>query len=251
MTALLISLVTFALVFGGALLGMYFRNVLSEDHLREDVRDVVKLSTGLIGTMAALVLGLLIASAKSSFDTKSTQIKQITADFILLDLDLERYGPDARTLRVTLREAIPPMIHQIWNEGDGAKLAPYSTTVEGYEFVEKVQQLQPNSDSKRALQARVLSTAANLAQTRLSLFTESSDAIPAPFLVILIFWLAIIFTSFGLFVRSNHVVIVTFFIGGISVASAIFLILEMGQPFTGFMQISNYAPLHALAPLSP
>src|SRR5262245_5192373 len=90
MTALTVALVTFALVFGGALLGMYFRNVLSEDHLREDVRDVIKLSTGLIGTMAALVLGLLIASAKSSYDTKSTEIKQITANIILLDVELEQ-----------------------------------------------------------------------------------------------------------------------------------------------------------------
>jgi hypothetical protein len=99
MTALTVALVTFALVFGGALLGMYFRNVLSEEHLREDVRDAIKLSTGLIGTMAALVLGLLIASAKSSYDTKSTEIKQITANIILLDVELEQYGPDAQNLK--------------------------------------------------------------------------------------------------------------------------------------------------------
>jgi hypothetical protein len=97
----------------------------------------------------------------------------------------------------------------------------------------------------------VLSAVANLSQARLSLFTQSHDAIPTPFLAILIFWLAIIFTSFGLFVRPNWIVIVTFFVGGLSVASAIFLILEMGQPFTGLMQISSEAPRHALAPLGP
>ncbi len=250
MTALLVSLVTFALVFGGALLGMYFGNALSS-HLREDVRDVIRLSTGLIGTMAALVLGLLIASAKSSYDTKSTQINQITANIILLDLDLEQYGPDARNLRIMLRNAIPPLIDRIWNEGDHAKLSPFAATVEAQEFVKKIQQLQPNDDAKRALQTQVLSAAANLAQARLSLFTQSHDAIPAPFLAILIFWLAIIFTSFGLFVRPNRIVIVTFFVSGLSVASAIFLIMEMGQPFVGLMQISSDAPRHALAPLGP
>jgi hypothetical protein len=250
-TALSVSLVALALFFGGALLGTHFRNAISEDDLREDVRDVIKLSTGLIGTMAALVLGLLIASAKSSYDTKSTQIRQITANIILLDLDLERYGPDAQNLRIMLRSAIPPLIDQIWNEGDRAKLSAYSANAEGYEFIEKIRQLQPNNDSKRALQAQVLSAAANLVQARLSLFTQSNDAIPAPFLVILIFWLAIIFTSFGLFVRPNRIVIVTFFVGGLSVASAIFLILEMGQPFTGLMQISSEAPRRALAPLGP
>jgi hypothetical protein len=122
-TALSVSLVALALVFGGALLGMYFRNALSEDDFREDVRDIIKLSTGLIGTMAALVLSLLIASAKSSYDTKSTEIRQITANIILLDVDLERYGPDAHNLRIMLRSAIPPLIDQIWNEGDRAKLS--------------------------------------------------------------------------------------------------------------------------------
>jgi hypothetical protein len=112
------------------LLGIYFRNALSDDHLREDVRDVIRLSTGLIGTMAALVLGLLIASAKSSYDTKSAQIKQITADIILLDLEFEQYGPDAQNLRIALRNAIPPLIDRIWNEGDRAKLSPFAATAE-------------------------------------------------------------------------------------------------------------------------
>jgi hypothetical protein len=230
---------------------MSFRNALSEGQFREDVRDVIKLSTGLIGTMAALVLGLLIASAKSSYDTKSTQIRQITANIIQIDLDLEQYGPDAQNLRIMLRSAIPALIDQIWNEGDRAKLSAYSATVEGLEFVKQLQQLQPNNDPKRALQAQALSATANLIQARLLLFTQSNDAIPTPFLVILIFWLVIIFTSFGLFVRPDRIVIVTFFISGLSVASAIFLILEMGQPFKGLMQISSEAPLHALAPLGP
>jgi Protein of unknown function (DUF4239) len=250
-TALLISLVTFALIFGGASLGMYFRNALSEDHFSEDVRDVIKLSTGLIGTIAALVLGLLIASAKSSYDTKSTQIKQITTNIILLDLDLERYGPDAKNLRLALREAISPLIDRIWNEGDRTRVSPFAASVQAGEFFQKIQLLQPNNERERAFHAQVLSAAANVEQVRLSLFTQSNDAIPAPFLLILIFWLAIIFTSFGLFVRPNRIAIVTFIVGGISVASAIFLILEMGQPFTGLMQISSEAPRHALAPLGP
>jgi hypothetical protein len=154
-TALTVALVTFALVFGGALLGMYFRNVLSEHHLREDVRDVIKLSTGLIGTMAALVLGLLIASAKSSYDAKSTEIKQITANIILLDLELEQYGPDAQNLRIVLRKAIPPLMDQIWSEGDRVRFSPFMATVEAAEFVNKLGLLQPNNDSQRALQAQL------------------------------------------------------------------------------------------------
>jgi hypothetical protein len=235
-TALSVSLLTFAIVFGAALLGMSLRGALPEDHLREDVRDVIKLSTGLIGTMAALVLGLLIASAKSTYDSKSTEIKQITANIILLDFDLQRYGPDAQNLRLILRSAIPPIVDRIWKESDHAESSAYSTTVEGYDLVNKIQQLQPNNDLQRALQSQALSTVTSLAQTRVSLFTQSKDAIPTPFLVILIFWLAIIFMSFGLFVRPNRIVTVTFLVSALSVAGSIFLILEMGQPFAGLMR---------------
>ena len=251
MSALLISIVTFALVFGGALLGMYFRNALSDDHLRDDVRDVIRLSTGLIGTIAALVLGLLIASAKSSYDARSTQIKQITANIILLDGLLQQYGPDARKLRIMLRNSVPPLVDRIWNEGDRIRTAPFAVTAEAQELVNNVQGLEPNSDPKRALQARILSAAADSAQARLSLFTQSHDSIPGPFLVILIFWLTMIYGSFGLFVRPNPIVIIAFFVGTLSVSASIFLILEMDQPLVGLMQISSEPLRHALAPLAP
>src|ERR1017187_9420160 len=105
---------------------MYLRNALSDDHLREDVRDVVGLSTGLVGTIAALVLGLLIASAKGSYDARSTQIKQITANVILLDRLLEQYGPDGHKLRIILRNAVPPMVDRIWNEGNRTRIAAFA-----------------------------------------------------------------------------------------------------------------------------
>jgi hypothetical protein len=250
-SALAISLLTFTFVFGGALLGMYVRNALPDHHLREDVKDVVRLSTGLIGTIAALVLALLISSAKSSYDARDTQIKQITANIILLDSLLEQYGPDAHNLRVILRNGVPPLIDRIWNEGDRAKMGPFVATAAAQAFVNKIQELEPNNDSKRALKARVLSAAADLGQARLSLFAEAHDSIPMPFLAILIFWLTVIFASFGLFVRPNLIVMLTFFVGTLSVAGAIFLILEMDQPFAGLMQISSEPLRHALMPLAP
>jgi len=250
-TALGISLVTFALVFGGGLLGMYLRNILSERHLPEDVKDIIKLSTGLIGTMAALVLGLLIGSAKNTYDTKSTQTRQIAANIILIDLDLERYGASAHDLRKVLRSSVPPIVDRIWNKDASTKATPFAAVREAAEFIKKVQALQPTNDLERALKTQVEGAAGNLAQARLSLFTEAHDAIPAPFLVTLIFWLAIIFTSFGLFVRHSQIAIISIFIAGLSVASAIFLILEMGQPFSGLMRISSETLVHVLAPLAP
>jgi Protein of unknown function (DUF4239) len=250
-SALATSLIAFALVFGGALLGMYVRNALPEGHLREDVKDIVRLSTGLIGTIAALVLGLLIASAKSSYDARNTQIKQITSNIILLDALLEQFGPDARNLRVILRGAVGPMADRIWNEGGNDKSAPFVATSQALEFVKKAQELEPNNEAKRALQARVINAIADLSQSRLALFAQAHDSIPAPFLAILIFWLAIIFVSFGLFVQANRIVIVTFFVGALSVSASLFLILEMDRPFAGLLQISSEPLRHALASLPP
>ena len=251
MSALAISFIAFAFVFGGALFGMYLRNALPEGHLRDDVKDVMRLSTGLIGTIAALVLGLLIASAKSSYDARDTQIKQITANLILLDGLLEHYGPDAKILRVALRNAVPPLIDRIWNEHNNGKSEPFVATAEAQTFVDKIQELKPDSEPKRALQARTLSAAADLGQARLSLFAQAHGSIPMPFLAILIFWLTMIFASFGLFVRANPTVIITFFVGTLSVAGAIFLILEMDQPLAGLLQISSEPLRHSLARLAP
>lgn len=244
-----ISLIAFAFTFGGALFGNYV--VLSEHHLREDVKDVVRLSTGLIGTIAALVLGLLIASAKSSYDARNTEIKQIASNLILLDSLLEQYGPDARILRVALRNTVPLMVDRIWNEGNNDKSSPFEATAEALAFVKKVQELSPDNEVKRALQVRVLSAIADLSQSRLALFAQAHNSIPMSFLVILIFWLTMIFVSFGLFARPNRIVISTFLIGTLSISGAIFLILEMDRPFAGFVQISSEPLRHALAPLAP
>ncbi len=250
MRPLIISAIAFVLVLGGALLGMYFRKVTSADHLRDDVKDVVRLSTGLIGTIAALVLGLLIASAKSSYDARVTQFKQITANVILLDLLLEQYGPDAQNLRTMLRLGVPIMIERITNEGRSGNPAPFETTSEAQRFVARVEDLKPNSETQRAVQARIINATIQLAESRLALFTQAHESIPAPFLAILVFWLAIIFASFGLFVRPVAVVIITFVVGAMSVSGALFLILEMDQPFAGIFQISTGTLSHALAPLA-
>jgi hypothetical protein len=223
---------------------------IPEGRRREEIKDVVRLSSGLIGTMAALVLGLLIASAKSSYDARGTQIKRMTADIILLDDSLAHYGPEAHILRVALRDAVPPMINQIWNERDNGSSAPFVPTAEAQAFVDKIQELKPDTEAKHALQAQVLNAIADLGQARLSLFAGAHDSIPMPFLGILIFWLTMIFASFGLFVRANSIVVITFFVGALSVAGAFFLILEMDQPLAGLLQISSEPLREALTPLA-
>src|SRR5439155_8228843 len=244
MSAIALSGITLVCICGGALLGMFLRSTLAEHHLSGDAKDVVRLGTGLIGTIAALVLGLLIGSAKNSYDTQSTQIKQMTANIVLLDRFLEEYGPETGAVRNLLRRGVVILADRMWreNNSDLAKAAPFEASAASEAFYLKLQELSTQNDFQRSLQARAIQLSTDIAQTRLLLFAQMGNSIPMPFLVVLIFWLTIIFASFSLFAQPNAIVIGSLFIFALSAAGAIYLVLELGQPFAGLMQISS-APL--------
>jgi hypothetical protein len=253
MNDLWISLAVFAVIFGGALVGALVRPLLSEAHLHPDSKDLVKMATGLIGTLAALVLGLLIASAKSSFDQKTTQVRQMTATVILLDDLLAEYGPEAASLRNLLRQTIPPLANRIWHEEQlpTGKLVRFESTAESAAFENQIERLSPNNDMQRSLQSRAIQAFTEGAQIRLLLFAQAGNSIPVPFLIILVFWLSAIFVSFTLFARTNLVVMAALFVCALSFAGAIFLVLELDNPFAGLMGISSATLRNVLLPLSP
>jgi hypothetical protein len=199
-SAFVLSSVAFAFIFGGALLGLLLRAVLPEPHLNTDTRDVVRLSTGLLATLAALVIGLLIASAQSSFQTQSNQIKQITANIIMLDNLLARSGPQAQPLRPLLRGGVKILVERIWRaqNASAAKVAPFEASAQSDLFFDKLLELTPQNDGQREMQTRAVQIWIDLAQTRV-LFAQTDSAIPMPFLAALVFWLAAIFVSYGLF----------------------------------------------------
>jgi hypothetical protein len=247
------SLIVFACVLGGTFIGMFLRNRLPEHHLSGATKDVVRLGTGLIGTIAALVLGLLIASANSTFETQSTQVQQLTADIVLLDRTLAQYGPETASARNLLRRAVGPMADRIWRENgsDPKKAEPFEANAGSLTLYDDILKLSPRDESQRSLQARAADTVQNLGKTRLLLFAEAGAGIPMPFLVVLVSWLVIIFASFSLFADNNATVIVALGIFALSASAAIFLILELSQPFTGLMMISSEPLRSALAPLGP
>jgi len=248
---IILSCIVFACIAGGALLGIFLRSKLPEHHLSGDTKDVVRLSTGLVGTMAALVLGLLIASANSTYDTQSAQINDLTAKVILLDNILAQYGEETKATRVQLRRAVATSADRIWHENvpGTAKQASFAASAASEEAYARLLQLSPHDDSQRTLKDRVIQTFTDIGQTRLLLFAQASNSIPMPFLVLLTFWLTFIFTSFSLFAEPKPVVWASLFFSAVSAASAIFLILELGHPFIGLMQISSEPLRDALAPL--
>ena len=252
MSDLLVSFLVIALIFGGALLGAVVRPLLSEQHLHPDSRDVVKMTTGLIGTLAALVLGLLIASAKSTFDQKTNQVRQLTATVILLDGLLMQYGPETTPARNLLRQSIQPLANRIWHEEEipTGRLVRFESSAESLAFENELERLSPKNDTQRSLQARAIQAFTEGARIRLQLFAQGGGSIPVPFLIILVFWLSAIFVSFTLFAQTNLIVMTSLFVGALSFAGAIFLVLELDNPFTGLMGISSTTLRSALAPLN-
>jgi hypothetical protein len=251
LSALLISLIVFACVLGGAVLGMFMRSVLPEHHVNEDSKYIFKLGMGLLATLAALVLGLLIASAKSSYDVKEDEIKQGAARIILLDRTLRHYGPEADQARALLRRLAATQTDLTWMESGpqiGARSAGASSGIE--EVQDKLRVLMPASDAQKWLQTRGLQLSSELAQMRWLSIDQHRGSIPTPFLVALVFWLAVIFCSFGLFAPRHGTVYAVIFACALSVSSAIFLILELDRPFEGLLTISE-APLRdAIAELN-
>lgn len=251
MSPIALSAIAFACISGGALLGMFLRTALPGSHLSTDSKDVVRLGTGLIGTIAALVLGLLVSSAKNSYDTQNTQLRQMTANIVLLDQLLMQYGPETVSARNLLRRGVVILADRLWreNSSDVAKATPFEASTVSEAFYAKLQELSPKDDAQRSLQARATQLSTDIAQTRLFLFAQTENSLPMPFLVVLIFWLTIIFVSFSLFARPNPIVVGSLIIFALSAAGAIYLILELNQPFAGLMQISSAPLRNSLMPL--
>jgi len=250
--ALAISLVAFACIFGGTLLGMFVRNALPGHHVSDESKDAVKLGIGMIATLAALVLALLIASAKGNFDTMSSELRQVGSRVILLDRVMAHYGPETMEARDLLRRSLTAAIARIWPED---KIGPADAKApEGRVDIEAVQdklrQLSPRNDSQRWLQDRALQISGEIAEGRWLLIEQLGQrSVPMPFLVMLVFWLTIIFASFGLFSPRNATVIIVLLVCALSAAGSLFLILEMDTPSKGLIKVSS-APLHnALAHL--
>jgi hypothetical protein len=253
MSALAVSGTVFVIVSVGALLGLFLRSRLPEHHLSADSKDVVKLSMGLLGTMTALVLGLLIASAKGSFDAQRGGISQLAANVVVLDRTLAFYGPDTNEIRSLLRDSMDDLIRRTWPETQGLAGQPGTGvgTEGSYEQVyEQILKLQPKTDAQRTLQANALRIVADTGQMRWKLAAqERGSSIPTPFLVVMVFWLAFILGSFGLFAPRNTTAVLSLMVCALAVSSAVLLILELDHPFGGLIQVSGEPLRRALEQL--
>ena len=248
MSSIAISSIVLALVFGGAMLGMALRKLLPQNHLSDDSKDIVRIAMGLVATMTALVLGLLISSAKSSFDALSSEITGTSSKIILLDRTLADYGVETKAARDLLRSTVANVIDQmeLKNLADPHLPAP---TREMDSIYYKIQGLLPKDDRQRSFQADALSILKEIRQTRWLMYEQQSGSISMPMLIVLVSWLTALFVSFGLYAPANGTVVVSLLVSALSVSAATLLILEMYSPHHVLTKISSVALRAALTQL--
>ncbi|MBV8146277.1 MAG: DUF4239 domain-containing protein [Gammaproteobacteria bacterium] len=245
------ALVVLASVFASGLLGLHVRNLLPTHHLQEESVGMVRLCTGVIATLAALVLGLLVASAKANYDRVNDNVTHAAATIVLLDQTLAQYGPQSQTARNLLRAALLSTLESVFSEHSHgvADLDNRQRLALGEKLQYEMRQLAPENDTQRTLKASALELARDIVQTRLLIITQAGGSIPPVLLVVLVLWLVIMFAGFGLITSRNPTVIVVLLLCALSLAGAVLMIEELNQPLEGFIRVSAGPMRYALAHL--
>jgi hypothetical protein len=247
MSSVSLAVLAFLCPLLGAAVGMTVRTRLPEHHLSRESTDVIKLATGLIATLVALVLSLLISSANSVRVTVENEYKVALADVIQLDRYLAAYGSQSADVRQHLRDAFAQIMGRRWpNEDFGVH--DKSLTGDRNQLVDverRIIALAPANAEQKWFQSQALQLAGALSQIhRLAISQEASATPPWAVLAVVMLCSAFIFAGFGLFVPPNATVVLSFAIAALAVAAAIFLIVDLGDPFSGFLNIPS-GPAHA------
>jgi hypothetical protein len=249
MSAFTLALITFACTFGAASVAMVVRSALPASHVTKESQDVVRLGMGLVATMTALLLGLVTAAAKGSFDSHDLAIRTSAVNILTLDRHLARYGPETAPTRELLRGALAARIEAMWPaKGAPAPPPPSTDTPSPAEEVQnEILALAPATDTQRWLKGEALKLTEEVVKTRWRVLGRGAGAVPRTFLVVVVFWLTATFATFGLFAPRNGTVVSVLFIASLSVSAAVFLILELDGPFEGVIRVASAPLRYALA----
>jgi len=242
MSSIEISEITFALVFGGALLGTFIGTRLPKHHVDADSKDVVRLGMGLVGTMVAIALGLLIGSAYSYFNNQTDELVHASADVAALGRLLRLYGPEANGAHEALRMAVERTLMNTWPQQrtEESRFSPEKAPLE--EVYVQLRNLMPKDDEHRMMKSEALSLLKSLALMRWLVLEQISTTVLRPVLFVIIFCLTAIFVSWGVYSPLHATTGTTFFVAALCVSGTILLILELYSPYSGFLRVSS-APL--------
>ena len=247
MNSILITSVVFITIFGAALLGMYVRRWIPDKNLGSDSKDVIRLVTGITATMSGLVLGLLVSSARTYYDARTSEVAELASEVVTIDRLLAKYGPETDEIRSRFHQAVEDGVDRLWKSQESTALA-IRPKESGESPLDQLQLLVPKSEAQTAVKSAAVPMIIGLQQKQWQMFIKTQqNSMPVPLLVVVVSWLAAIFASIGLFAPRNTTVLVAFAIGAFTVSTAILIIVEMYSPFKGILRISPAPVLDALS----
>jgi hypothetical protein len=220
-------------------MGMWLGHFLPVDQLSPETKDTVRLAVGLIATIAALLLGLLVNSSKAAFDSTRDRVRQKAAKYALLNRVLAVYGPQAAELRIELHALVEAEMRRLWPDDVPGRVLSKSQNQIGNAFYLALLKLESHDDTERALKAQAVSMAIELGQLLSLMEAESTSAISKPLLLIVVLWLMTIFLGFSLIAPAVATAMAALIASAFCAAGAIYLILEMDQPFIGIVRLSS------------
>jgi hypothetical protein len=259
------ALLVFALLLISAGLGVWVRPLLPEEHKAHETVQLIQLVIGMLVTFAALVLGLMTASAKASFDTESNDLRSFAADLIEFDTTLREYGSSTDEARRLLGQYTAAAIASTWPSepappGDYPRNIGSQDNSQQLESVRlgdmltavgtQLRQLQTHDPLQQRTLDDALKQYRRTVDARWKIIEEAHSSISMPFLMTLTFWLCVIFLSFGLIAPRNALAWVTISLGAVSIASAIYVIVDLDTPFSGPIVVSSSPMRDALAHLT-
>ncbi len=259
------ALLMLLVLLGGSALGVFVRPFLSEHHRSQETTDLIRLVITMLVTFAALVLGLLTSSVKSSFDNVDNDLRSFSINLIQLDRLLGQYGSETVEARALLRSYTAAAIASTWPTepkppGDHYPTdvaPPTENSVESVKLGDMLarievdlHQLDPADPMHRRQVVVILNQFEQLMRLRWRLIEEAHSSISMPFYLVLAFWLVILFASFGLSAPRNVLSYTTILLGALSITSVVFVILDLDTPFSGLFMVSSQPMREALAHLS-
>jgi hypothetical protein len=247
MNSIAVTSIVFVSILAAGLVGMAVRRAIPADHLGSSEKEVARLVTGLMTTMTAIVLGMLVSSAKASYDARTNEVAEISTQVVAVDRLLSKYGTETGEVRAQFRLLVEASVNRIWpaQAPEHVELKPGT---EGEILVDQLRLLAPKSNDQADVKSQVLRMIADLRQTQWLLFLKSQQsAIPIPLLLVVVTWLSLIYFSFGVFTEPSSTIIVTLAVGALAVSTAVLMILELYTPFRGVLRISSEPILAALS----
>jgi hypothetical protein len=242
LSILLICILIFVLFMVAGYAGLALQTRLVDEHKTGETKAVVGQVSGLVSLLLALVLGTLIGVSWGYFSAQRTNLENFSAQVLRLDQALGQFGPETKPMRDQLKAGIEKAYTAIWGGGGQVDLTVGPPLANAQAVSDFLATLQPKTDAQKAALATASQYASMVEQSRLLISLQvASGPVNWVLIAILVFWTAALFFGIGLYAPSNALVTAALTFGALSIAFAIFLILELGMPYTGLFRVSPAA----------